>query len=192
MKVKINNKERLLNTGFMKVDNCTIEQEIDGISIEYKRICMDRGNAVFIIPYDKERQSVVMVKQSRIGSIIDGVTDYIMEFPAGIIDDGEEAIETAKRELKEETGLDSTNITQLYGKSIYTSIGGSNEKITYFLAEVDSSKALKIAGEAGENEYIETAVIPVEKLFKMVFEEELLNTAATLISIFLLKEKLDL
>lgn len=191
MSVKIKNKDTLFNSNFMKIFEYTIEQNVDNKMIEYKRQLMYRGNAVFVIPYDEVKNSVIMIKQSRIGAIVDNISPYTLEFPAGIIDEGEEAIESAKRELKEETGLDTIAIEQIYKAPIYTTIGGSNETITYFLAKVDSSKVLKNGGETGENEYITTEEIAVETLFKSVLEKQEINNAATLISIFLLKEKLQ-
>lgn len=189
--LKITKEESVVDTGFMKIKTHTVEENIDGDIKEYKRMCMYRGNAAFVIPYDKEKQCVIMVKQARIGSIVDGNDGYTLEFPAGIIDAGEVPIESATRELKEETGLDAINMEQIYKNPVYTTIGGSNEKITYFLAEVDSSQTLEIAGEEGGNEYIETEIIPVEDLFKKVFEEGSINTAATMISALLLKERLS-
>ncbi len=190
MDPKIKSKEELYDAGFMKIDSYTIEQEMGDEVVEYKRQCMYRGHAVFVIPYDAKINSVVMVKQMRIGALINGEASTT-EFPAGIIDDGEEAVETAKRELKEETGLDARSIEQIY-KSIYTTVGGSDENITYFLAEVDSSKTLPTCGEYGESEYIETEVISVDELLNRALKEQSLNTAATLISTLLLKEKLEL
>ena len=190
MKVSVKGKKELLKTNFMHVAEYTLEQDVNGEKHEYTRQCMYRGNAVFIIPYDKEKQSVVMVKQSRIGAIIDGAEHYTLEFPAGIIDDGEEPIETAKRELLEETGLDAANIEQIYNAPIYTTVGGSNEKITYFFAEVDSDKVIKNGGETGEHEFIETEVIPVAELFDMAFKKQIIDNAATLISTLLLEKEL--
>ena len=52
--------------------------------------------------------------------------DWVINFPAGLIDAGETPEESAKRELKEETGLDLVEITDILPLS-YSAIGFSNE-----------------------------------------------------------------
>ncbi|MCV6599492.1 MAG: NUDIX hydrolase [Alphaproteobacteria bacterium] len=192
MKVKVINQEELLNTGFLKVDKYTLEQPLaDGNTIQYQRQCMFRGNAVAIVPYDKKRECVVMINQIRIANVVDGGHSPSLEFPAGMIDEGEDPLQSATRELYEETGLEALNIEQTYSNSIYTTAGASNEKMYYFLAEVDSSKVLATTGEIGQHEYIETCVIPVQELFKMAFEDNSLLNASTIINTFILKSKIN-
>ena len=52
--------------------------------------------------------------------------DWVYNFPAGLIDDGEKPEESAKRELWEETGLELYEITDFIGPS-YSAVGFSNE-----------------------------------------------------------------
>lgn len=53
--------------------------------------------------------------------------DFVYNFPAGLIDPGEEYMESARRELKEETGLDIIRVDDILGES-FSAIGFSNEK----------------------------------------------------------------
>lgn len=53
--------------------------------------------------------------------------DFVYNFPAGLIDPGEEFMESARRELKEETGLDLVRVDDVLGES-FSAIGFSNEK----------------------------------------------------------------
>lgn len=53
--------------------------------------------------------------------------DFVYNFPAGLIDPGEDYMESAKRELKEETGLDLIEVQDVLGES-FSAIGFSNEK----------------------------------------------------------------
>lgn len=53
--------------------------------------------------------------------------DFVYNLPAGLIDPGEDYMESAKRELKEETGLDLVRVDDVLGES-FSAIGFSNEK----------------------------------------------------------------
>ena len=72
-------------------------------------------------------------------------TDDLMtlEFPAGVIDEGETAIETAMRELREETGLIVPVDAFEKVAGYYPSVGGSTEYVTAFIARVDDRTALE-------------------------------------------------
>lgn len=82
--------------------------------------------AAMIIPVTDNGQ-LVMLRQYRYA-----VQSVFIEFPAGKIDAGEDALQTAKRELQEETGLQAENYRHL--TTIHPVIGYSNEKIEIYLA----------------------------------------------------------
>ena len=60
----------------------------------------EKADGVMIIPITKEGE-IVLIKQYRAP-----IDDYLYEFPAGMVDPGEDFIEAGKRELFEETGLE--------------------------------------------------------------------------------------
>lgn len=74
--------------------------------------------------YGEKHDKVVLVRQYRCS-----IDDYIYEFPAGLVEIGEDAKEAAKRELKEETGLDFVPVTagEAYTKPFYTTVGMTDE-----------------------------------------------------------------
>lgn len=84
------------------------------------------GAAMIIPVTDKGR--LVMLNQYRYA-----VQKVFIEFPAGKIDQGENALQTAQRELTEETGLVAKEFRHL--TTIHPVIGYSNEKIEIYLAE---------------------------------------------------------
>ena len=74
--------------------------------------------------YGEKRDKVVLVRQYRYP--IDG---YLYEFPAGLVEPGEDYHDAAVREMKEETGLDLQPIpvVNFYAKPYYTTIGMTDE-----------------------------------------------------------------
>ncbi len=83
--------------------------------------------AALIIPL-KDNGKVIMEKQYR-----HAVQNIFLEFPSGKIDKGESTLQTAQRELKEETGYSAGKWTFL--TTIHPVIGYADEKIDLFLAE---------------------------------------------------------
>jgi ADP-ribose pyrophosphatase len=87
----------------------------------------DTPDAVAIVALDAEER-IVLVRQLRVAT-----GGKLLELPAGIIDEGEEPLETARRELREETGLRGGSWREL--ASFWTSPGFVNERVTVFLAD---------------------------------------------------------
>lgn len=88
-------------------------------SIEALNGC--RPDSVVIIATDESGQKLLINKEFRLA-----VGDWVYNFPAGLIDEGEEPVESAKRELWEETGLELYEIDDFIGPS-YSAVGFSNE-----------------------------------------------------------------
>ncbi len=85
---------------------------------DLKGMCPD---AVVIIATDENDEHILLNREYRMA-----VGDYVYNFPAGLIDEGESPAEAARRELKEETGLMLYEISDTIGLS-YSAVGFSNE-----------------------------------------------------------------
>ena len=81
----------------------------------------EKPDSVVIIATDESGEKLLLNKEFRMA-----VGDWVYNFPAGLIDEGEEPNESAKRELWEETGLELYEIDDFIGTS-YSAVGFSNE-----------------------------------------------------------------
>ncbi|TYB30577.1 MAG: NUDIX hydrolase [Candidatus Mcinerneyibacterium aminivorans] len=90
---------------------------------------------VIVIPRLKKNNKIyyILIKQFRVP-----LEDYVIEFPAGLVDNNESVKECALRELKEETGAegDISNVTP----ALSTSSGITNEIIHYVFVDVSCIK----------------------------------------------------
>ena len=87
----------------------------------------DTPDAVAIVALDAESR-VVLVRQRRVAT-----GGKLLELPAGLIDEGEDPLASAQRELREETGLQGGSWREL--TSFWTSPGFVNERVWVFVAD---------------------------------------------------------
>ncbi len=127
--------------GFFKVEECRVTHETySGGEVEIKRELFHRGDAVAVLLYDPVNDKLVMIEQFRIGAINDEDGPWLLEIVAGVVEEGESIKDVAKRECKEEAGLEVHAFETIH--TFYSSPGGCSEKIYLLCALVDSAKAM--------------------------------------------------
>ena len=92
----------------------------------------EKTSAVLIVPSIVDfngTKKIVIIKEFRIP-----LGDYELSFPAGLLDDGEDVIECAKRELFEETGLSVITVKSVSPR-LFSSAGMTDESIQYVFVE---------------------------------------------------------
>ena len=94
---------------------------------EHEREIVEHPGAVAVVAVDRE-QKVVLVRQLR-----EPARKELLEIPAGTVDAGEESLETAQRELAEETGLRGGQWR--HAASFWTTPGFCSELMHVFFAE---------------------------------------------------------
>ena len=78
-----------------------------------------------VLPYDPERDAVVMIEQFRIGAAAGGMPMWQLEVIAGIIDEGETPEAVAHREAQEEARCEILDLVPVY--HYLASSGGTSE-----------------------------------------------------------------
>lgn len=156
----------------------------------FKRYRVDRQDAAAILVHNKEKNTIVMVKQFRY-AIHDKVKGNIYEIPAGKIDAGEKAIKTAVRETEEETGYKIRKEKLQLIAEFFAAPGYTTEKFYVYYTKVKSSdRKTKGGGLASENEYIQIEEMPVKKFIQLATKGKF-EDAKTLVAAqwFLLNKK---
>lgn len=167
MPYQIINKEEKYKSHIFTVENVSVELP-DQRTRQYDLIQIQ--DAVTILPLDDDG-NVLFVEQFRIGA-----NKMVLELPAGKIETGEEALATAEREIREETGLAAKKMQPL-GK-FFVSPGYSTEFMYTFLATGLYPDPL----DPDADEFIHLVKIPLPQVLAMLQKSEF-DDAKTLATI---------
>lgn len=169
--------------GFFRLDRLTLRHRLyrGGWSAAMGRELFMRHRAVAVLPYDPVRREVLLVEQFRVGALEGRDSPWCLELIAGIQDQpGEDLEAVARREAREEAGLELENLAPLY--DYMASPGGSNERLQLFVAHADLEGVGGIHGNAGENEDIRVVTAALEEL-ETLMSAGLVDNAPALIGL---------
>tara|TARA_Y100001980_G_C14417972_1_gene209733 strand:+ start:246 stop:806 length:561 start_codon:yes stop_codon:yes gene_type:complete len=151
------------------IKNCISEIESKKFSFQINRIILPNGHegeygsiihpgAALAVPITNEG-NVIILRQYRFA-----VSRYLIEFPAGTLEDGETPLNSIKREIKEETGYSAKTWDKL--GVLVPAPGYADEEIHLFLAR-DISKLEKIpSGDLDED--IEVLILSPSELDNLI------------------------
>lgn len=139
-----------------------------------------RRPAVALLPYDPVKDRVVLLEQFRLGAWIADRPGWMIEIPAGLIDDGEAKEASAARETLEETGLAVAQMLPV--GEFATSPGGFNEWVSLFCGRVDAPVEASLHGLASEQEDIRILPMAAADALALLAEGRIQN-AITLIAL---------
>jgi ADP-ribose pyrophosphatase len=128
-----------------------------------------------VVAFTKNNE-VVLVKQYR-----HGICDALLEFPGGVVEDGEDPLDGAKRELLEETGYSASRLIQV--GQIYPNPALQTNTLHCFLA-LDAEKVGEQNLDAGED--IEVHLVPLDELVEMAKQGEFRHALMTAVLFFAL------
>ncbi len=158
--------------GFFTVDVCQIKHDkYNGGEVEIRRELFHRGDAVAVLLYDPVNDKVVMVEQFRVGAIDDEQGPWMLEIVAGIVEEGESPKDVARRECREEAGIEIHSFENIY--SFYSSPGGCSEKIYLLCGLLDSEGIGGIHGLDNEGEDIKVSVMDYEEVEALLHANEI-------------------
>lgn len=164
--------------GFYKLDRLRLRhRQFDGsMGPQISRELFVRHDAVCVLPYDPQRDCVVMIEQFRVGALDKSHNPWLLELVAGLIDKDEEPEDVARREAVEEAGLELGALWPVC--AYYPSPGGSDERVHLFVGRCDSRLAGGVHGLAEEGEDIRVHVWSFEDALQAVRDGRVDNAAS--------------
>lgn len=170
---KTTKKESILDTIVFDV---TKNHNVSANGTEGDYIVLDAKDWVIVIPEYNDK--LIMVKQWR-----HGAKTLSVEFPGGVIDEGEESEHAAKRELEEETGCITQNLVKL--GSINPNPALFSNKVHIFLA-----KDIKKTGvqHLDDDEFINTIELSLKEVLDLLGNEHFAHALMGTALAFYLKE----
>ncbi|MEM1338921.1 MAG: NUDIX domain-containing protein [Bacteroidota bacterium] len=175
-----NIKKQLLSDNWFSLNKVTFEyQREDGNWETQEREAYDRGNGAAILLYNKMKRSVVLTRQFRMPTYLNGnLSGMMIEVCAGILENGN-AEETIRRELKEETGYEVDLVEKVF--ECYTSPGSVTEKVHFFIGEYEATMKVSAGGgDPVETENIEVLELSFAEAFRL-FEAGEIKDAKTIL-----------
>ncbi|MEN5432171.1 GDP-mannose pyrophosphatase NudK [Sphingobacterium faecium] len=144
----------------------------DGTIMSQSREAYDRGNGATILLYNKEQKTVILTRQFRLPTFVNGNESGMMiEACAGLLDK-DNAEDCIRRETEEETGYKITDVRKIF--EAYMSPGSVTEILYFFIAEY--AKEMKVSEGGGlehEEENIEVLELPIKEAMQMVDNGEI-------------------
>lgn len=139
----------------------------DGSFEQQSREAYDRGNGATILLYDKNNGNVILTRQFRLPTFINGNDNGMMiEACAGLLDN-DNPEDCIRRETEEETGYKISKVEKIF--EAYMSPGSVTEILHFFIAEY--SREMKITDGGGlddEGENIEVLELSFDEALQMI------------------------
>ena len=172
-------KDKILSENWFLLRNMTYElTRSDGSVVRHRREVYDRGNGATILLYNRHKQTVVLVRQFRIATWVNGNEDgMLIETCAGLLD-SDEPEECVRKEAIEETGFEVGEVRKLF--ELFMSPGGVTELIYFFIAEYDDTQRANDGGGV-DDEDIEVLELPYHRALEMMANGEIRDGKAVIL-----------
>jgi len=166
-------KTELLSDNWYILNKITFDYKMDKYDSERQvREVYDRGNGAVILLYNTIQKTVVLTRQFRLPTYLNGNTSgMVIEACAGLLDT-ENPEECIIRETEEETGYRLSSVKKVFQS--YMSPGSVTEILHFFIGEYHSDmKVSDGGGLAEEHENIEVLEYPFNEAYQMIASGEI-------------------
>ena len=166
-------KTELLSDNWYILNKVTFDyQKKDNSWITQKREVYDRGNGAAILLYNTKQKTVILTRQFRLPTYLNGnETGMMIEVCAGLLDE-DNPEQCIIRETEEETGYRLTKVTKIM--ETYMSPGAVTEILYLFVGEYDESmKVSDGGGVAHEEENIDVLEMSYDDAYAMIESGEI-------------------
>lgn len=160
-------KTEILSNNWYTLKKITYDfQRKNGQWVSQSREAYDRGNGATILLYNKEKKTVILTRQFRLPSYINGnESGMLIETCAGLLDkDNPE--DCIRRETEEETGYKVSSVKKVF--ELYMSPGSVTEILFFFIAEYSKNMKVNEGGGVDEDEDIEVLEVDFEKAYNQI------------------------
>lgn len=174
-------KTELLSDNWYILNKVTFDyQKKDDSWITQKREVYDRGNGAAILLYNSTNKKVILTRQFRLPTYLNGnQTGMMIEVCAGLLDQ-DHPEQCIIRETEEETGYRLTKVTKIM--ETYMSPGAVTEILYLFVGEYDESMKISEGGGAQhEEENIDVLEMSYDKAYAMIESGEIKDAKTILL-----------
>jgi len=170
-RIRIHKVETLSDDWFVLKKTTFDYRRSDGTWQRQSRETYDRGHGATILLYNRERRTVVLVRQFRFPAYVEGHPGFLIEAPAGLLDQATPEVRI-KAEVEEETGYRIGEVHKVF--EAFMSPGSVTERLHFFVAEYDpASRPGSGGGVAEEGEDIEVLELTMEQALAMMASGEI-------------------
>ena len=168
--------------GHFRIDRLSLRHRLfgGGWSGTMTREVFERGDAVAVLPWDLNTDSLILVEQFRPGAMRQEDSPWMLELIAGVVEPGEADAEVAHREAMEEAGCELDRLHPI--ATFYPSAGACSEQIRAFVGRVVTAGVGEVHGLADEHEDLLVHAVPREEAFRLL-DSDGINNGHTLIAL---------
>ena len=163
--VRLRGREVLSNNWYV-LEKVSFEQVgRDGQRQTQAREVYHNGPGAAVLPIDRARGTVLLVRQLRIAALVNGDAPMLIEACAGMVEPGDEPAETVRKEAEQELGYRLRDLRAL--ATLYMSPGASAEKLHLFAAAYAPGDRIgEGGGEIAEGERIDVLELPLARAWQ--------------------------
>lgn len=172
--IEIHDKE-IVYQGFFELQRYRLRHRLyDGtMGATITRELLERGHAAAVLPYDPQRDELILIEQFRIGALEAPGGAWLQEIVAGIIEPGESAEQVVCREAVEEAGCEIQALEPICRYLV--SPGGTSEQIALYCGKVSTAGAGGVFGIEAEGEDIRAHVVSFAAAMDLLHDGRILS-----------------